>query len=507
VHSSRAARHWAALLLTLAAVAGLVVACTVDSGRQQQATPGPSAPLLPGPVGPASGRPNIVFVLTDDLSTDLVQYMPHLQALADQGTSFSNYFVVDSLCCPSRASILTGQYPHNTRVFYNAGPEGGWTQFQRIGDGRKVYGLSLQAAGYRTGFMGKYLNHYPPRAAPPRGWNQWDVTGSQGYGEFDYDLNVNGWVHHYGHRPVDYLTDVLSGAAQRFIAAARASGRPFALELATYAPHSPFTPAPVDQGTFSGLPAPRGPEWDRLPTGAPRWLAGYPRLAPADVARIDRLYRRRVEAVQAVDRMIGRLEADLAQQGLLNNTYFVFSSDNGYHMGQRRMLPGKQTAYDTDVRVPLVVAGPGVPTGRVDPTLLSSIDLAPTFEQIAGGRPRAVMDGQSMLSIWHGDPAPAKWPPGVLIEHRESQLPGDPDAQSSRSGLAPSYEAIRTRDYLYVEYVTGDREYYDLRRDPDELHNVVGRLSPGRLAALHNYLTSLSGCRGATCRVQQLAAG
>ena len=203
--------------------------------------------------------------------------------------------------------------------------------------------------------------------------------------------------------------------------------------------------------------------------------------------------------------MIGRLEAELGRRGVLDNTYFVFSSDNGYHMGQRRMQPGKQTAYDTDVRVPLIVAGPGVPAGRVDPTLISSIDLTPTFEQIAGARSRVLMDGESMLGLWHGKPAPAGWPPGVLIEHRYSRMGGDPDRQSNFSGLAPSYDAVRTRDYLYVEYSTGDREYYDVRRDPDELHNLVAQLAPGRLAALHDYLRQLAGCRGAVCRTQSLA--
>jgi arylsulfatase A-like enzyme len=507
VHPSRAVRHAAAAIVALAALVGLVVACTVDGGRHHAAARPGSPSLPPPPPGGPAAHPNIVFVLTDDLSSDLVQYMPHVRALARRGTSFSNYFVVDSLCCPSRASILTGQYPHNTRVFYNAGPQGGYTQFQRIGDGRNVYGLALQSVGYRTGIMGKYLNHYPPKARPPAGWNEWDVTGSQGYAEFGYDLNVNGSVHHFGHRPRDYLTDVLSGAAQRFIAGARASGRPFALEVATYAPHSPSTPAPADRYSFRGLAAPRGPEWDRLPTAPPSWLAHYPRLSALDVARIDALYRRRVEAVQAVDRLVGRLETELRRQGLLDDTYFVFSSDNGFHMGQRRMLPGKQTAYDTDVRVPLVVAGPGVPAGRLDPTLVSSIDLTPTFEQIAGAPPRTVMDGQSLLPLWHGQPAPARWPAGVLIEHRSSNRGGDPDRQSLRSGLSPSYEAVRTREFLYVEYVDGNREYYDLRRDPDELHNVVAQLSPGRLIALHQYLASLSTCRGAVCRTQVLAAG
>jgi arylsulfatase A-like enzyme len=241
-------------------VAVLVLACTAD-GSSRAGRPGADGArsATPGPPRPID-RPNIVFVLTDDLSTDLVRYMPHVQALAQAGTSFRNYFVVDSLCCPSRASILTGQYPHNTQVFYNTGPRGGWAQFNKVGDNRKVFGLSLQATGYRTGFLGKYLNHYPPKAAPPPGWNEWDVTGSEGYNEFDYHLNENGHVHWYGHAPRDYLTDVLSNKATQFIDSASAAGQAFALEVATYAPHRPATPAPADRGSFATLHAPRGPE-------------------------------------------------------------------------------------------------------------------------------------------------------------------------------------------------------------------------------------------------------
>jgi arylsulfatase A-like enzyme len=178
----------------------------------------------------------------------------------------------------------------------------------------------------------------------------------------------------------------------------------------------------------------------------------------------------------------------------------VFSSDNGFHTGQRRMLPGKQTAYDTDIRVPLIVAGPGVPAGRTVDTVTSSIDLAPTFEQIAGAHSPFAHDGSSMLDQWHGRPASSGWPPGVLVEHRFTTLPGDPDRQGTRTGNSPDYEAVRTADYLYVEYATGDREYYDLRTDPDELDNIADELPPRRLAQLHLYLRGLATCRGAGCR-------
>jgi arylsulfatase A-like enzyme len=350
--------------------------------------------------------------------------------------------------------------------------------------------------------MGKYLNLYPPKDAPSAGWSEWDVTGSEGYREYDFHLNQNGQLHRYGRAPADYLTDVLGARGESFIDSSSARGRPFLLEVATYAPHLPATPAPADVHRFPGLTAPRGPEWDRLPRNAPRWLARYPRLSNADIARLDAKFRRRVQAVQEVDRMIGRLRSDLARRGVLDNTYFVFSSDNGFHLGQRRMLAGKQTAYDTDVRVPLVVTGPGVPAGRRVSAMTSSIDLAPTFEQIAGAHPRYSRDGESLLGLWHGQRPPASRSNAVLIEHRSGGSADDPDWQGSRSGNGPSYEALRTADALYVEYVTGDREYYDLRRDPLEMNNIVGELSPSRAAALHRMLAQLARCRGSGCRAQ-----
>jgi arylsulfatase A-like enzyme len=487
VRTSRPARA-IALIAALLAALGLA-ACSGGGTRTRVLN------------GAAAGRPNIVFVLTDDLSTDLVQYMPHVRALAQGGLSFSNYFVVDSLCCPSRAAILTGQYPHNTKVYFNSGPRGGFQQFMRVGDADKTFGTSLQKAGYRTAFMGKYLNHYPPDAAPPPGWDEWDVTGSEGYREFNYHLNENGHVHHYGSKPHDYLTDVLSERAGSFIDKVAKAREPFALEVATYAPHAPSTPAPIDQGSFPTVRATRGPAWDRLPAHAPPWLAGYPRLSAKDTAHIDAAFRRRVESVQAVDRMVGRLQDELRARGLLKNTFFVFSSDNGFHMGQYRMLPGKQTAFDTDIRVPLVVTGPGVPAGRTTDTLVSSIDLAPTFEQIGGAHATSNRDGASLLGIWRGQPAPEGWARAVLIEHKgPANRPDDPDRQVARAGLAPSYSALRTPDSLYVEYVTGDREYYDLRRDPNELDNIVSSLPAARLAELHRMLHALVTCKGTDCR-------
>jgi arylsulfatase A-like enzyme len=299
---------------------------------------------------------------------------------------------------------------------------------------------------------------------------------------------------------------VLASKADQFIQDSRYTGKPFALEVATFAPHTPRVPAPMDRGTFPTTAAPRVPAFAHQPANAPSWFSGLGPLTPYDIERIDHGFQRRVEAVQAVDRMVGHLEGLLAQQHQLANTYFVFSSDNGYHMGEYGLMPGKQTAFDTDIRVPLIVAGPGVPVGRTIDAMASSIDLAPTFLQIAGARPSDQPDGTSLLDLLHGGRPPADWQRAVLIEHHGPQFaPQDPDVQSARSGAPPSYEAMRTADSLYVEYVTGEREYYDLRRDPSELHNVVSNLPPRRLAALHTRLMALAHCHG-TAECQQAAA-
>jgi N-acetylglucosamine-6-sulfatase len=483
-------KGWLAVAVAVSAVLVLTVIGVSAYGQTRSTPEAQAAPAA------TAKRPNIVFVLTDDLTPDLVRYMPHVRQMQRNGVNFDNFFVVDSLCCPSRAAILTGLYPHNNGVFRNNGADGGFDGFNAHGNVRKTYGLALQRAGYRTGFMGKYLNHYEPEFGVPSGWNEWDVA-SPAYHEYNYRLNENGTVHHYGHAPRDYVTTVLSGKATSFITRSASSQQPFALEIAPFTPHQPAVPAPRDAHTFNTVTAPRGPAWDSLPTHAPRWLADFPKLDAGSKHDIDLLYRQRVRSVQSVDRMIGHLQGVLQHLGVADNTYLVFSSDNGFHLGEHRLRPGKQTAFDTDTRVPLVVTGPGVPVGRSVAAVTASIDLAPTFEQIARARPKYATDGISMLDLWHGHPAPTSWPGAVLVEHRGRPfLPGDPDVQPNLAGNPPSYEAIRTADALYVEYADGSAEYYDLRTDPDELHDIAATVSPSILRPLRNALHRLEHCRG-----------
>ena len=454
-------------------------------------------------------QPNIVFVLTDDLSLDLLRFMPHVQAMERQGMTFKNYFVSDSLCCPSRASIFTGRFPHNTHVYGNTGAVGGgYRAFYNRGEELHTFAVALQRVGYLTALMGKYLNGYLPiggRRADgaaadvsanyvPPGWNEWDVAG-WGYPEFNYTLNADGQLQHFGHDPSDYMTDVLARRGVQFINLATQRHQPFFLELATFAPHRPYVPAPRNAHDFPGLKAPRPPNFDLLPTNAPSWLASHPPLNRGQLHKINVVYRRRAQSVEAVDRMIGQVEQALRANGVAGDTYLVFSSDNGLHNGQYRLMPGKLTAFNSDIHVPLVVVGPGVKPGSTTPAPSENIDLAKTFSAIGGTTLRG--DGQSLLPLLHSD-ATGVWRNAMLVEHRSPhKVIADPDFQQPASGQPSSYEAIRTLDFLYVEYTDGELEFYDLRSDPFELRNIAGRLPPLTLLELHNDVRLLRHCRGA----------
>lgn len=509
-------RYRARLIGRLAAISA-ACACVALSGcggggspaaALSARSPGHPAPSAPAAVRP---RPNIVFVLTDDLGFNLLRFMPHVQAMEREGASFASYVVADSLCCPSRASIFTGELPHNHGVLDNYGVFGGFGAFWRRGGEQSTFAVALHRAGYMTAMMGKYLNGYlqsdlaryhdgaaatvTPQYVPP-GWTEWDVAG-WGYNEFGYRLNESGTLRWYDHSPQDYFTDVLARKGARFVDLAVSRHRPFFLELSTFAPHAPYTPAPRNARDFPNLRMPHAATFNRLPTDPPSWLRGREQLNVRDMDEIDRTFRQRARSVEAVDRLIADIRTALRANGALSNTYIVFSSDNGMHMGDYRLMPGKATAFDTDIRVPLIVTGPGVTGRTVVPQLAENIDLAETFAAI--GQTQLRGDGHSLLALWNGKPT-APWRNAALIEyHREvSSAASNPDFQPPQSGDPGSYHAIRASGFLYVEYGGGETEFYDLRRDPAELHNLANRLTPAQHAQLHRELRALKDCRGAT---------
>lgn len=470
---------------------------------QDQPSPGSAPPPVatmpstPPPSAATNGkRPNVVFILTDDLSWNLVQYMPRVVKMQKAGVTFVNYFVTNSLCCPSRSSIFTGRYPHNTGIFRNVGEDGGYIAFHNRGHEQATFANALSGAGYRVAMLGKYLNGYLPRAHPAApGWALWAVAGN-GYPEFNYDLNQNGKIVRYGMRSEDYLTDVASRLAVTFIKAS--AGTPFVIEVATFAPHAPYTPAPRDADALLGLGAPRTPAFNAAPdANAPQWLKAQRALSDADMAEIDKDFRKRAQSVLAVDAMIGALQDAVAAIGEANNTYFIFSSDNGYHMGEHRLMPGKMTAFDTDIRVPLVVTGPGVPAGTAVQEIAENIDLCPTFTELGGMATAATIDGRSLVPLLRGQKLP-DWRRVALVEHH-GPVRGvtDPDLPGIRSGNPPSYEAMRGATSVYVEYANGDKEYRDLAVDPDELRNSFSSLPSKRQEALHAAIAAIASCHGA----------
>ncbi|HTD21281.1 MAG TPA: sulfatase [Terriglobales bacterium] len=425
-------------------------------------------------------RPNIVFILTDDFSMNLVQEMTQskyhgLQDMMNEGTTFSNFFVSDSLCCPSRSSIFTGKFPHNTGVFTNTWApakgqtDGGFGAFMKNDDQKHTFALALHQAkpAYTTAMLGKYLNGYLPWDTEPYnkpnilkngwGWDEWYVAGN-GYPEFTYDLfqvpipDPAGSVQHYGIDPENYMTDVLSGLAQDFIK--RAKG-PFFIEIATFAPHAPYRPAYRDETAFPGLQVPRTPTYDARPDAqAPDWMKDIPPLAQPEKDAMDDQFRLRAQCTLSIDKMISDIRATLRALGKDKNTYIFFSADNGYHMGDYSFLPGKMTPFDLDIRVPLVVTGPGVSHQTLS-EITQTVDLAPTFTELGGNTAPTEPDGHSLVPLLHGkNPA---WRQMALIEHHgPPDDASDPDNEkhekSSGDANPPNYEALRSDTYMYVEY-------------------------------------------------------
>lgn len=451
-----------------------------------------------------SGRkPNIVYVLTDDLAWNLVEYLPHVRQLQKKGTTFTNFFATDSLCCPSRTSLLTGQYPHNTGVFTNTGDDGGYGAFMKNRNEEKTFGPALQRAGLPHRVHGQVPQRVPagrqerhvqalcPLRLGRVGRGRGRLQGVQVRPERER----RGRALREG--PQDYLTDVLAKKATSFIGSSADARKPFMLEVATFAPHGPSTPAPRDKDTFPGLEAPQTDAYDKATRNAPKWQRSLSPLTAEEKEEIDQRFAKRVRSAQAVDDMIGQLEKTLEEKGLADDTYLVFGSDNGFHMGEHRLRPGKQTAYDTDVKVPMMVTGPGVPAGEEVSRLAENVDINPTFLDLAGVEPPSTVDGRSLSDLMHGR-TEEEWRQAVLVEHHHAKSKeGDPDAAPKDSGDPPTYAAMRTDDSLYVEYADGEREFYALGSDPDQLTNRAASLSPAQRAALHHTLTALQRCKGA----------
>jgi N-acetylglucosamine-6-sulfatase len=476
----------------------------------------------------ADPQPNIIFILADDMRKDDLSktYMPQTTLeLVEKGMSFQNAFVSNPLCCPSRATIMRGQYSHNTDVWFNTNVfdpdpnvrDGGWLGYNKNLYEEDNVATRLQDAGYTNGFFGKYLNGYVDATdnAPPPGWDQpgddWFAFKTLGY--YNYDVNDNGTIKHFGSTNSNYSTNVLNTQVQEFIRANAAPGKPpiFAY-VAPYAPHGPATPGPGDQNTFNGLKAPRAPISfnERDVTDKPPWIQSLRRLTSDDIANIDKRHENRIESLQAVDDLVAAVVRTLEDQGVLSNTYIVFTSDNGFHHGEHRIRQGKARPYEESVRVPLVIRGPDaalpeppvVQPGSSTEELVLNTDYLPTFIELAG--PQAQMpsyvDGRSLVPLLKaGSGSSPPWRTAILLEGRKNSA--DPEIVLDRN-----YNGIRmssttsTSKYIEYESLSGSgsiRELYDLSADPNEVTNTYSSADPNvpPLSELDPRLDALKGCQ------------
>ena len=445
---------------------------------------------------------NVVLLLADDLDWPLFQEVPRLTALAQAGTTLTNFVVTESLCCPSRASIMRSQYVHNHRVDSNV-PEtgGGWDTFYRLGHQKDNLPTWLSAAGVSTAHIGKYLNGFPGRrldpAYLPPGWDHF-VTAVRGggspYDGYNYSLNSDGVISRHYEGPYDFLEDVLTADTNRWLETATT---PFYLEFTSYLPHAPAPTAARNLGSRAGAQAPRGAAFNAKGTFEPKWLRSLPLLTPAQLFGMDALWTRRLESAETLADSFDAIMAQLRTTGHLDDTLVIITSDNGYHVGSHRMPSGKHAPFREDSVVPAVLIGPGIAAGGVVSSVTSTIDLAPTIANLLGAETPSWVDGRDLLPLITA-PTSAPWRTGVLTENLQATLPGDPDYSDFEP---PAYQALRTEDYLYVSYGKNEVALYDLRTDPQEINNVLRSTSPAVVARLAAQLAALSVCSGPSCRV------
>lgn len=421
--------------------------------------------------------PNILVIVTDDQRQGL-SVMPKTRRIFGRGgTEFKNAFVSDPFCCPSRASIFTGQYPHNHHVETE-------TQARNLAQNSTIQHY-LQQAGYCTALFGKYLNSWPLAHRPPDFGTASMFTRSAGAYR-DVEWNIDGRLT----RVPDYSTGFISRGARAFLRQAHfsAAGKPWFLYLAPAAPHLPFIPAKKYAATpirgWKGDPGAR--ETDR--SDKPPFLLAKRKISLLEGKNIRQAQFR---TLLSVDDLVAKVFALLRRYHEARNTLAIYTSDNGYLWGEHGVR-GKELPYTESIHVPLFLRWPArLPPGRVEDRLVSNVDLAPTVAQAAHLRvdPRYPMDGRSLLQ-------PGRGRRMVLTEYFN-----DPHFPH-----LPSWVSLRTHSYEYTEYYEGTKvvfeEYYDLKTDPGELNNVLADAKPrndGHAAAAAKLLRSIRHCTGSSC--------
>jgi arylsulfatase A-like enzyme len=443
----------------------------------QTGPPGVQTPMLTAVTPEASAtsagsfevlgeRPNVVLIVTDDQRFDELNLMPTLQPeLQARGVTFTNGFVSNPLCCPSRASILTGNFSHTTGVYRNVGKNGGWNAFKKH-EGSTI-ATWLHDAGYRTSLIGKYLNGYEGAEATriPPGWDDWHALilggkGSEGRGGYyGYTLDNQGTLETYGNGEASYSTDVMASKAKLFIQTTP-SDQPLFLYFAPRAPHEPATPPRRYRNAFTDLPPYHPPNLNESDFhDKPQWAQLLmPLLDESALESLDRFRLKQLRSLMAVDDAVRTILDELSDTGRLQNTMIIYTSDNGMSNGEHRW-PDKTVAWEAALRVPMIfrydpVTSSVAGDGRDD--LVLNVDIAPTIAEAGGVTPTGGTEGRSWLQLLQGAP----WRSDLMLEHLFEAVPP-----------IPSYCGVRTAQFKYVEYSDGSEELYDMLLDPYELES------------------------------------
>ena len=461
-------------------------------------------------VSAQAAPPNFVVIMTDDQTLETVVQMGQTASaglfgdVTKDGTTFLNSYVVVSQCGPSRASFLTGQYPHNHGLYSNNTSPNGYASFSEA----STLATWLQQSGYRTGLIGKYINGYgsvlhvggvgPPSLWVPPGWNDWEAFVAPNY--YNYQINVNGALETHGSTAADYSTDVLAAKAANFITAS--GGGPFFLWVTLNAPHDPFTPPPRYATAYAGVAGPRRVGWNEADmSDKPAWLRALPLLGPAGsnvVPWIDATHDGQMGALLAVDDAIVTILGALNTSGALPNTYVIFTSDNGYMKGEHRIPYDKIVAYDQSAKVPLIIRGPNVLAERTRSEIVSNIDVTATILDLAGIMPGRIIDGTSFRQML-STPVTTPIHNYQLLEFMVN-FPQPYPVSTGPSYTIPAFGAVVSGSYKYIKSDTGEIELYDRTADPFETNSVhANPTMAGTVATYDGMLQLLKACVGTQC--------
>ncbi|XP_044575513.1 N-acetylglucosamine-6-sulfatase-like isoform X1 [Cotesia glomerata] len=467
---------------------------------------------------------NIVLIIADDLDS-LLDGMTPLKNIQDiigkNGVSFLNCFVASPICCPNRASILTGRYQHNHLTLNNS-LSGGCNsiEWQRTHEKRTFGTILKNQKNYRTFYAGKYLNEYGAESAGgpshvPSGWDWWaGLLGNSKY--YNYTLSINGTTKFYSDKTEDYLTDVIAGMAVDFIRSYDNSTQPFLMVLAPPAPHAPFTPAVRHNDKFRDIKAKRTPNFNSFTQLDKHWLVRmHPSPLPNEIlTKLDFIYRRRWETLLSIDDLVEKIHQTLKLENFLNDTFIIFTSDNGYHIGQFSMPFDKRQLYESDIRVPLLIRGPGIEFSQVT-TPVSSVDLFNTILQIAGID--GMSDGISVLSKNISQDRT------VLIEYKgekslnyynttcanefDLNLYGCDKSMACKcqDSANNTYSCIRrfSKRYNNIYCIFDDDEQYieayNLNEDQYQMNNIGYKIDNHQQDKFQKHLNNMKKCLGSDC--------